>query len=438
MVWFSSSKKRLLKEGVWSTFGKVTTALGSLIGIRLLTEFMPRETYGQLSLLIGLMMLGKNFFTGPLFLAIQRFYPDAALSGTIPTFRHTVVRVLNLLGGILIGLILIGGGLYSRYHAVSFLAFLAIAGCLITKIALRLEVCLLTAARRQKASAICQILEAWCKPAIAVLIVILLGATSQSVLLGYFIATAGIIFIIHYLPMCAEGVDYSKQGTIETDRKLLKNIWVYALPLIPQALVGWIISFSDRYIVGGLLGTADVGLYSVAYGAVGVPFLIAGASLSQTLRPPYYNAVASSDKRIEKKMLRAWLLATLLVSILGVIAVYGLRHCIASIVLAEQYRSSVLLMPWIAGGMGLQIIAQVYDNVFLAHKETKLVLISQVIGAVICLISVFLLTVKFGLLGTAIACPVYFFALVIVKILLMARVKKAAQSPCNASQAYHE
>jgi O-antigen/teichoic acid export membrane protein len=426
MVWFSSSKKRLLKEGVWSTFGKVTTALGTLVGIRLLTEFVSKEVYGELSLLIGLMILASNFFTGPLFLAVQRFYPDAAFSGTILTFRHTVVSTLKWLGGILIGLILIGGALCSCYYAVSFLAFLAIAGCLITKIALRLEVCLLTAARRQKASAICQVLEAWCKPAIAILIVILLGATSQSVLFGYFIAIAGIVVIIHYLPMRAEGVDYSKQGKFETDTKLLKNIWVYALPLIPQALVGWIISFSDRYIVGGLLGTADVGLYSVAYGVVGAPFLIAGASISQTIRPPYYNAVASSDKRLEKKMLRTWLLAALLISTLGVIAVYGLRHLIAAIVLAEKYRSSVLLMPWIAGGMGLQIIAQVYDSVFLAYKKTKLVLISQVIGAIICLISVFLLTVKFGLLGTAIACPVYFFALVIVKILLIARVKKAA------------
>lgn len=422
MVKLSPAKKRLLKEGIWSSFGKVTTALGTLIGIRLLTEFVSKEVYGELSLLIGLMILASNFFTGPLFLAAQRFYSEAAISRTIWSFRHTIVSILKWLTSVPVGLILIGGAVYSLSHSISYLAFLALTGCMVSKIVLRLEVCLLTAARRQKASAICQALEAWCRPALAVLIVVLLGETSHSILLGYFSATAVIVLCLHLFPVRLEGVDNPK-GPVETDKKLFKNIWLYAMPLIPQALVGWVITFSDRYIVGGLLGTGSVGIYAVAYGVIGMPFLIAGASIGQTLRPPYFDAVSCGDKRLEKKMLRTRLMATLLVSAFGVITVYCLQHWIAVIFLAEEYRSSVLLMPWIAGGMGLQIIAQVFDCVLFAYKRTKLILLSQVIGAIVCVLSVFLLTTRFGLLGAAIACPVYFLSLVVVKALLARKVR---------------
>jgi O-antigen/teichoic acid export membrane protein len=427
MVKLSSGKKRLLKEGVWSTSGKVTTALGTLVGIRLLTEFVPKETYGKLSLIVGIMMLGNNFFTGPLFLAAQRFYPDAAISGKVPLFRHTIVSVLKWLAISLSGMVLIASLVYTHYHTLSYLVFVALAGCMVLKMALRLEVCLLTAARRQKASAVCQAAEAWGKPLFAILIVLLLGATCQSVLLGYFLATAGIVLCIHLFPIRREGVDNSK-GPFETDKELLKNIWIYAMPLIPQALVGWVISFSDRYIVGGLLGTGAVGIYAVAYGVIGMPFLIVGASISQTLRPPYFDAVSNGDKRLEKKMLRTRLMTVLLVSAFGVIAVYCLRHWIAVIFLAEEYRSSTLLMPWIAAGMGFQILAQVFDCVLFAYKRTKLILLSQIIGAIVCVLSVFLLTIRFGLLGAAIACPVYFLSLVIVKLMLLARkVRKLGQ-----------
>ena len=95
MVKLSSARKKLLKDGIWSSLGKVTTALGTLVGVRLLTEFLPKEVYGKLSLLVGLMVLASNFFTGPLFLAAQRFYSEAAISRTIWSFRHTIVSILK-------------------------------------------------------------------------------------------------------------------------------------------------------------------------------------------------------------------------------------------------------------------------------------------------------------------------------------------------------
>ncbi len=74
MMNFSSFSRRLLKEVAWAGFGKIAAALGMLVGIRLLTEKVPKEVYGTVSLLIGLITLGNNLFAAPLLQAAQRFH----------------------------------------------------------------------------------------------------------------------------------------------------------------------------------------------------------------------------------------------------------------------------------------------------------------------------------------------------------------------------
>jgi O-antigen/teichoic acid export membrane protein len=328
--------------------------------------------------------------------------------------------------GSLVVLILIGGALYSRYRDISYLVFPALAGLMAAGAIQRLETCFWNAARRQKVTAIWHASTAWAKPVMAILAVVLLGAASQSVLLGYFAAASGVVLCIRLLPVHREGIDGAKRPS-EIDRNLLKEIWVYVLPLFPQALVGWVILFSDRYIINGLLGREEVGVYAICYGMIGTPFLLAGASLSQTMRPPYFNAVSSGDKYREEKFFRTWLTGTILISALGMIAIYCLRHWIAVILLAEEYRYGASLIPWITTGIGLQIIAQVFDSALFAYKRTKLILLSQIIGAIVCVVSVYLLTIQFGLIGAAGACPVYFLTLVIIKMLLVRKVTKSEQ-----------
>ncbi|MHC4105778.1 MAG: lipopolysaccharide biosynthesis protein [Planctomycetota bacterium] len=423
MTNLSFAPKIILKEGAWSAFGKITTALGTLIGVRLLTEFVPKEIYGKICLLIGIATLGSNLCASPLISAAQRFHPEMALSGNVSQLRRTIVGILKWTVGTLASLILLGG-LFLQSDTISFLVFVVLAAFIVVQVMRNLEVGFLTAARRQKEVAIWDTVEAWAKPVIAVLLVTLLGATPQSVLLGYFIAIGGILLCFNLLPIQAEGKNLPKKHG-ELDSKLLSNIRSYAIPLIPLAIVGWTISLSDRYIIGGFLGMDDVGIYAASYGLISMPFLITSSAVSQALRPPYFQSVSTNNKSLEKKMFLIWFTAMSFLCLFGVIAVYYFRYWIAVCLLAREYRSGTLLMPWIAAGIGFQVISQIFENILFAYKRTSLVLLVHSVGAIICIVSVVCLISRFGLVGAAVACPVYYSSMLLISMILIRLTRKA-------------
>ena len=117
-----------------------------------------------------------------------------------------------------------------------------------------------------------------------------------------------------------------------------------------------------------------------------MPFLMTGDIIGQTLRPPFYQAVSAGNVTLGKKLLRTQLLITVLACGAGVVAVFFLRNLIATLLLAEEYRSAVSLMPWIAAGITLQIIAQIFEGIIIAYKRTGFLLMVHSLGAVVCVL----------------------------------------------------
>lgn len=55
-----------------------------------------------------------------------------------------------------------------------------------------------------------------------------------------------------------------KQIRLKIDKSLLKEMLAYSVPLIPNGIMWWIVTASDRYIVTYFLGYESTGIYSVA------------------------------------------------------------------------------------------------------------------------------------------------------------------------------
>jgi O-antigen/teichoic acid export membrane protein len=157
-----------------------------------------------------------------------------------------------------------------------------------------------------------------------------------------------------------------------------------------------------------MIGPAAVGLYAASYGLMSQPFLMTQAVTGQTLAPHYFNAISSNDTALARKALRAWLLGTLALCVVGVVAIIVLRDWIAWLFLAEEYRDGKALMPWIALGYSVFALCQVLTLKLQAQKRTRNVMIAHGIGAAASIAVTVPLTWSLGVLGTAIACPCYF------------------------------
>ena len=92
-----------------------------------------------------------------------------------------------------------------------------------------------------------------------VLFLVVLNLKVEGMLLGTFI---GQILCFFYLFFKLKIYDY--YSTKMFDKKIVKRLWIYSVPLIPNAISWWIFSSSDRVIVSSILGLSMNGILSVA------------------------------------------------------------------------------------------------------------------------------------------------------------------------------
>ncbi|MBI5373869.1 MAG: lipopolysaccharide biosynthesis protein [Candidatus Schekmanbacteria bacterium] len=399
-------KKRLLGEGLWVASGQIMAALGLLIGTRFLTEYFPPAVFGKVNLLLGVSAFFYSLLCVPLMQAMFKLYPTMSGEGKVPHLRRNITSLLSRITGSLVIIILLTGGIYSFIYETSIWIFIILAGLLAVDVTRGTETNFFSAARRHKPFALWISAEAWLRPAIAILLLGFFNVEAQTLLFGYLIASS-IIILIYFIFIKREGVA-EEANKAKIDKQLVQEIKQYALPLMPLAVLGWISGLSDRYFIGGLIGFEQVGIYAAIYGLISRPFLMLSTIMDYTLRPLYFDAIYKEDKVLEKKTFRYWILFVILACFSGVLVVAIFSDTIVYILLAEKYRSGSQLIPWIAIGYSLFVISQVFEKPCYAYKKTNFILAIQITGAIASFCIEIPAIYYFGLIGAAMAIPIYF------------------------------
>ncbi|MEM7583028.1 MAG: polysaccharide biosynthesis C-terminal domain-containing protein [Acidobacteriota bacterium] len=418
--------KRLLREGGWVGFGVVASGLGMLVGVRLLTELVPPSVFGTVALITGILAFSSQLFCMPQLNAVSRFYPEYVRSPSdVQPFRARIGRSLYRTLAALTGCVLLGGAVaVVVWRQVSYLVFV-VAACLLAVEVLRLfEMNLLNAARRQRPYALWQAAESWSRPLLAILVVVLWGAKPESVLVGYCLATLGglVLFRIALGTPAAQQVA-AKSLTAEFDREMRR----FALPLVPLAVVSWLHSAADRYLLGALLDMHSVGLYVSAYGLVNRLMAVIPQVLLISLRPVLFEAV-SSETKDERRVVRLWLGTAGVALGLGCLVLWLASDLVVALLLASTYREAAALLPVLGLGFSFLFMSQIFNTVSLAYKHSKAVLYSELGAATVALVGGVALILSWGLSGAAIATAMAYF----VQLVLSYRFARAAKTTREA------
>ena len=408
-------QKDLISDGAHVVLGQIASAVGALVGVRVLTEVLEPEVFGSVTLVTGVIALALGISSGGMMQAILRMYPECLRSGTLDLLRAASAETLRKATLWLAGTLAIGCLAYSIATRGNPWPSVLVPGLLIVETARLYQVTLLNAAGRQRLMASWTGSESWVRIAFAVAMVQLTGANTEAVLGGYLLGTV-------VLWACfSKAANASRPGTQVAEsygncpakrneelRSMKAQSIRYAKPLVPLGVLGWLSGQGDRYIIGGLLGLASAGQYGAIYGLVSRPFLMAGASMELIFRQVLYESVSSDDLRRARGVLSEWLGIVGLCGVLGAVGFSIFYSRIASILLAQPYRDGAYLMPWIAAGYCLLLLAQVIERVCYATKETGAVLFVQTAGAVSSILLSTIGVLRSGLFGAAIAVPCYF------------------------------
>lgn len=236
---------------------------------------------------------------------------------------------------------------------------------------------------------------------------------------GYFISMiiGNLIGIILYMTVCKM---YRYFSISAFDIKVLKEMLIYAIPLIPNSVFWWINTSLDRYALMAFAGLSVVGLYSVANR---VPTIISTVTsiFSQAWNLSAFQVYNDSDKEIfytKTYLIYRYLLAS---CTSGVIL---LSRVFAQILFSKDFYAAWVFIPVLTLGVYYNSLNSFLGSIFTASKQTKHIFYTTAGGAVINIILNVILIPIAGGQGAAVATLVSYLAVWLIRVRTARKIVK--------------
>lgn len=193
------------------------------------------------------------------------------------------------------------------------------------------------------------------------------------------------------------------------ERKLAKEILSYSVPLVPNSLSWWFNDAANRYIIGYYCSVGDVGLYSASSRL---------PSIVNTFRSIFIQAwqlstITEYDKKDSNGFFSNIYRAYHFFIIVLVSFCIVFSKLLSSFLLSNEFFEAWIFTPFLFLGVLFGALVAFYSPTYLAHKKTKRLLVSTIIGALIAVGGNFLLVPKIGVIGSAVMSAVSYFVIYI-------------------------
>jgi O-antigen/teichoic acid export membrane protein len=192
---------------------------------------------------------------------------------------------------------------------------------------------------------------------------------------------------------------------VPPDPEKIKTLLAFGIPLAANFALTWIVSSSDRFLLGWLLGVESAGQYAVGYDlaqqSIGTLLMIVNLAAF----PLVVHALEQDGPEAARRQLQKNGTAIFSLAFAASVGIAVLAPLLGSLLLGAEYGdTAVELLPWVAIAAALSGLKSYYfDTAFhLGHSTIKLVWIS-IGAALINVIFNLVLIPRFGVLGSAYA-----------------------------------
>lgn len=195
------------------------------------------------------------------------------------------------------------------------------------------------------------------------------------------------------------------------DKKLIKEMYKYSIPLVPNGISWWIVNISDRTIISIILGAGANGLYAISNK---FPTII--SSLTGVFNLSWSESAALHIDSEDRNEFFSDITNTVvkLFTALGI----GMIACmpfVFPIMVNKQYADAYNYIPFLVLATVFNVVICLYNQVYLAKKLSKQVATTTIMGAIIN-IGVNLLLIKpIGLYAASLSTMVAYFAMMIYR-----------------------
>lgn len=203
------------------------------------------------------------------------------------------------------------------------------------------------------------------------------------------------------------------------DQKLLKQLLVIAVPLLPNFLIYWLFNSCDKLMIANILNVGEEGIYSV------------GAKLGHASQLIYtafaggWQYFAFSTMKEENQVKSN----SMIFEYLGIISfaatafICALSYMLYKLLFPEEYHRGYIIAPYLFLAPLLQMLFQVAGNQFLVVKNTWPNMFILLSGAVLNILLNLILIPEIGIEGAAIATLMGYAVSDIVCMVVLCKMK---------------
>jgi len=380
--------------------GQVVSGLLGLAVLRILTVLSPSHLFGEASLWIGLIILGRDVFVTPIANSQIRFYPEYQSTRRLVWFNRRI-RSLTIKALIVCGLTITIG--YCVWRAIEGISFrpsllLVLLLFLIATASKNLRINPLYAERMQRISSTWNTFEAAAMLFFSALFIFCRTST-EAYLLGQAVGclTAFLVFGCFCYPNLQADASLEADGPADD---FSQRVLTYGFPFIPLTILTWAFMLGDRYILAMKMGAADVGQYAAVFSIASSPFIMLSSVCTTAFRPVLFDSASRNARHKSTGVMWVWVLTVLCVSVAGMLCFWIFGAFLSRLLLAEQYRAGApTLFLWVACGFAFYALTQAMENGLLSNENSRGILPPTIIGAFVSLLFTLILVPRFGILG---------------------------------------
>lgn len=367
-----SREKSLVKNTIIITIGKVCTQLITFFLLPVYTALLSTEEYGTVDLLNTLISLCLPIVTFQIEQALFRHLIDSRnneseIKNTITTtlVTITVQSIIYLLLFAIISPFI--HNQYKYYLATNVIA------CIFSSIMLQIS----RGLGDNKKYAVGSFITAFTTVILNVVFIVGFRWGAYGMLTASLI---GNIVCSIYIFTSKKVYKYIKFKLFS--KVLLKKLWKYSLPLIPNAISWWIFNSSDRIIVSSVLGIGENGILSAAYKFSSVYITIYNIfNMTWTESASLHINDKDASKFISNTMN---VVLNLFTSIcFGIIV---LMPFIFPIMINEKFENAYNQIPILMLSSLFNVVVGLLSVIYVAKKDTKAVAKTSIMAAIINLI----------------------------------------------------
>jgi len=192
---------------------------------------------------------------------------------------------------------------------------------------------------------------------------------------------------------------------------ILKLMLKYSVPLIPNSLMWWIITSSDRYIILYYLGASINGIYAVATKIPTIISLFNGIFFQAWQLSAIEQMESQAKDRFYSNIFKLYYLFL----ILATSGVFVVIKPIVNLLFESSYQISWIYSPLLLLAVLFQALSSFFGAFYIADQDTKTVFKSSCIGAVINLVGNLLLVNILGLQAVCLTTFISFFVIFIYR-----------------------